>query len=147
MVVARRLKPFLEDDLEELLGTNEGGCLRLVAHPYDLAGEPSRRMHQFTTPPTPCADACSAPSYSPYTYPSLEDENEGPRILLAVGPEGGWDESFELPMLADSDFQPVALGQRILRSDVAVNSLLGLAHERIEHWSRPRLDWTGKPFR
>ena len=51
------------------------------------------------------------------------------RMLVAVGPEGGWDEPYELDMLATSGLQQVSLGTRVLRSDVAVVSLLALANE------------------
>ena len=45
------------------------------------------------------------------------------RVLLAVGPEGGWDE-FELRLLGDRGFSPVSLGPRTLRTDTACVALL-----------------------
>lgn len=45
------------------------------------------------------------------------------RVLLAVGPEGGWDE-FELQLLGDRGFSPVSLGPRTLRTDTACVALL-----------------------
>lgn len=45
------------------------------------------------------------------------------RILLAVGPEGGWDD-FELRLLSDRGFSPVSLGARTLRTDTACIALL-----------------------
>jgi len=45
------------------------------------------------------------------------------RTLLAVGPEGGWDE-FELRLLAARGFVPVSLGPRTLRTDTACVALL-----------------------
>src|SRR6185503_15173028 len=45
------------------------------------------------------------------------------RVLLAVGPEGGWDE-FELRLLADCGFRLVSLGARTLRADTACVALL-----------------------
>ena len=53
------------------------------------------------------------------------------RILVAVGPEGGWDD-YECRLLATHHFHTVSLGWRILRSDTACISLLTLAHD----WSR-----------
>ena len=44
-------------------------------------------------------------------------------------PEGGWDEPYELDMFTSRGFQQITLGTRVLRSDVAVVSLLALAHE------------------
>jgi RsmE family RNA methyltransferase len=51
------------------------------------------------------------------------------RLLLAVGPEGGWNE-FELRLLAAHGFQSVGMGPRTLRSDTACIALLALAHNR-----------------
>ena len=49
------------------------------------------------------------------------------RILLAVGPEGGWT-PFELELLAAHGFEPVSWGPRALRTDTACAVLLGLIH-------------------
>jgi RsmE family RNA methyltransferase len=51
--------------------------------------------------------------------------NPGERILLAVGPEGGWS-SFELRLLGSHGFQPVGTGSRTLRTDTACIALLSL---------------------
>ena len=45
------------------------------------------------------------------------------RVLLAVGPEGGWDD-FELRLLSGRGFSPVSLGARTLRTDTACIALL-----------------------
>jgi len=56
--------------------------------------------------------------------------NSPARIVIAVGPEGGWEEPTELDMFKnDCGFQQITLGSRTLRSDVAVAGLLSLAHE------------------
>ena len=49
------------------------------------------------------------------------------RVLLAVGPEGGWT-PFELELLAAHGFSPVSWGPRALRTDTACAVLLGLVH-------------------
>ena len=51
------------------------------------------------------------------------------RILLAVGPEGGWT-PFELGLLAERHFLPVSWGPRALRTDTACAVLLGLLHAK-----------------
>jgi len=51
----------------------------------------------------------------------------GGRVVLAVGPEGGWNE-FELRMLQAHRFVPVGLGPRTLRTDTACVALLSLVH-------------------
>lgn len=59
------------------------------------------------------------------------------RIVVAVGPEGGW-ESNEVAMFIAAGFEPVSLGARILRTDMAVPVVLGLAHEWAELQARGR---------
>ncbi|WP_319548292.1 16S rRNA (uracil(1498)-N(3))-methyltransferase [Desulfogranum marinum] len=44
-------------------------------------------------------------------------------LLLAVGPEGGWND-FELDMFADQGFIPFTMGNRILHVDTATVALL-----------------------
>ena len=53
--------------------------------------------------------------------------SHGERLLLAIGPEGGWN-AFELSLLAAHGFQPVGMGPRTLRTDTACVALLALAH-------------------
>jgi 16S rRNA (uracil1498-N3)-methyltransferase len=52
------------------------------------------------------------------------------RLLLAVGPEGGWI-ARELELLARHDFRLVGLGPRPLRTDVACLALVALAHDAL----------------
>ena len=47
----------------------------------------------------------------------------GQRLLLAVGPEGGWSE-YELQRFSDQGFYSFSMGRRILHVDTAVVSLL-----------------------
>jgi 16S rRNA (uracil1498-N3)-methyltransferase len=53
-----------------------------------------------------------------------------PRVLLAVGPEGGWN-AFELELLGLRGFSRVGMGARALRSDTACVALLALVHEAL----------------
>jgi RsmE family RNA methyltransferase len=53
-------------------------------------------------------------------------EATGGRVLLAVGPEGGWV-PFELDLLRQHGFQPFGLGPRTLRSDTACIAALAVA--------------------
>ncbi len=59
---------------------------------------------------------------------ALRDAAPADRLLLAVGPEGGWTD-YERELLARAGFVFCGLGPRILRSDTAALVLLGLAHE------------------
>ena len=48
---------------------------------------------------------------------------QGERLLLAVGPEGGWTED-EVALMEEKGFSRYSLGPRILRTDTAVVALL-----------------------
>lgn len=52
------------------------------------------------------------------------------RILLAVGPEGGWN-TFELDLLRAHGFECVTMGARTLRVDTACIALLALVHDAL----------------
>lgn len=52
------------------------------------------------------------------------------RVLLAIGPEGGWVD-FEVQLLEAAGFTPVTVGHRILRTDTACVALLALVHEAL----------------
>jgi RsmE family RNA methyltransferase len=56
--------------------------------------------------------------------------HDGRRMLLAIGPEGGWNE-FELDLLQDHGFTAAALGARPLRVDTACIALLAVVHDAI----------------
>jgi 16S rRNA (uracil1498-N3)-methyltransferase len=53
-----------------------------------------------------------------------------PRVLLAIGPEGGWND-FERQLLAARGFYAVSMGTRSLRSDTACVALLALVHDAL----------------
>jgi RsmE family RNA methyltransferase len=55
------------------------------------------------------------------------------RVLLAIGPEGGWS-AFELGLFRAHRFRPVGMGERTLRTDTACVALLTLAHDAM--WRR-----------
>lgn len=57
-------------------------------------------------------------------------KHAGERVLLAIGPEGGWND-FELRLLEAHGFHAVGMGARTLRSDTACIALLALAHEAL----------------
>jgi len=61
------------------------------------------------------------------SLPDAIDVNRPERVLLAIGPEGGWNE-FELGLLEAHGFSRVGLGPRTLRVDTACTALLAIAH-------------------
>jgi len=95
--IHRQFKVLIEDDLDGLFPTRLSGQ-RLVA-------DPAAR--------TPAAAAVRE---------SIEE-----RILLAVGPEGGWN-AFETALLEAHGFEAFGMGPRTLRTDTACVALLALAH-------------------
>ena len=54
------------------------------------------------------------------------------RVLLAVGPEGGWT-PYELDMLQEHGFKLFGMGKRILRTDTACIGLLSMLAEVLNH--------------
>ncbi len=66
-------------------------------------------------------------------HPSMQILDRSPerkKVLIAIGPDGGWEEPFELDLLKEHGFRHIALpGTRVLRSEVAVSVLMGLAHD------------------
>lgn len=95
VTVRRRLKPFIEDELDGLFPAG----VRFLGDP---AGAP------FVEPGSPARE-------------------KPPRVLVAVGPEGGWTD-WELDLLSAHGFKAVSLGWRTLRTDTACVALLALAH-------------------
>ena len=67
---------------------------RIIAHPYKIEG--------VERPETPAPNG---------------------RLVLAVGPEGGWTDD-EVELLVSKGFSPYSLGGRILRTDTALIALL-----------------------
>ena len=63
-------------------------------------------------------------------------ERAGHRVLVAIGPEGGWT-PFELDLLAAHGFQTADAGPRALRSDTACIAILALVHEALRAGSPP----------
>ncbi len=105
--VVKNLRHFLRSDDFEAMFPRDS-CARVLTHPkrHDDPEEPLRMSE------------VKFPTKSP------------PRIVVAVGPEGGWEEPGELDMFKNEcGFQQITLGSRTLRSDVAVAGLLSLAHE------------------
>lgn len=61
------------------------------------------------------------------TIHSTVRRTPGERVLIAIGPEGGWN-AFERDMLEAHGFRLVGLGARTLRLDTACIALLSLVH-------------------
>ena len=57
------------------------------------------------------------------------------RVLIAIGPEGGWN-AFELALLQDHGFRSVSAGPRTLRVDTACTALLAIVHASMQDGDR-----------
>jgi 16S rRNA (uracil1498-N3)-methyltransferase len=107
--IRKNLRDFIAQELDVLFPRDE--FARVMAHPQ--RGDD---------------DASTTSRMRDVVFPCIDDK----RILLAIGPEGGWEEPDELDRFREFGFQQITLGTRILRSDVAVVSLLSLANEICE---------------
>ncbi len=67
---------------------------------------------------------------------SLIIPNPEMRVLVAVGPEGGWID-YERDLLRQHGFKPISMGARTLRSDTACIAVLALIHEALAEQQRP----------
>jgi 16S rRNA (uracil1498-N3)-methyltransferase len=70
---------------------------------------------------------CADPGSTVDVTEALTAPSSRRRVLLAVGPEGGWT-GYERRMFERCGFTLVSMGPRTLRSDTACIALLALAH-------------------
>ena len=61
----------------------------------------------------------------------LVQESVEERILLAIGPEGGWN-TFEMALLEAHGFEACGMGPRTLRTDTACIALLAIVHDAMK---------------
>ncbi len=106
------IHPLFKPFVEDELDRRFARCVKLLADP---AGE--RRLSEIVA--------------------DLDGGTE--RIILAVGPEGGWTE-YERTQLMDRGFKLFGMGRRILRSDTAVVGLLATLDEILSSGPRSRRD-------
>jgi RsmE family RNA methyltransferase len=100
--IHRRFKVLVEDDLDRVC---PGAC-RILAHP-DAPGDAARSVSR-----------------------ALADIGRDQRVLVAVGPEGGWN-AFELALLETHGFTRVSMGPRPLATPTACIALLALVHDAL----------------
>jgi RsmE family RNA methyltransferase len=105
VMVTRNLSSFLKNELDEMFPVEQ--YARVIAHPQRPGDTTVTKLRDVHFP-------CPAQR----------------RIVIAIGPEGGWEEPEELSrFVTDHGFIKVSMGMRVLRSDCAVISLLALAHD------------------
>lgn len=121
--IHRRFKVLVEDELDALSGAG----VRLVADPDATISV------RDGVAPTP---GCALPLRGGFALATALSTAADARILLAVGPEGGWNR-FELDLLEAHGFTKVGLGARTLRTDTACLALLALAHDALASQCEP----------
>jgi RsmE family RNA methyltransferase len=105
VIITRNLSKFLRDELDDIFPASD--YARVIAHPS--------RNHDH-----------NVLKLRDVSFPIATRR----RMLVAVGPEGGWEEPDEINnFVTNHGFQQVSMGSRVLRSDCAVVSLLALAHD------------------
>lgn len=100
ITLQKRFKPFVEDQLASLITHNA-----IVAHPY---GEQSFSQY---------LQQLSSESLSSATKTTLPN-------VVCIGAEGGWID-YEIELLTAQGCEAVHIGSRILRTEAAVNVILG----------------------
>ena len=123
--IHRQFRVLVEDELDHLCP--QPTRLRADPEPYVPAGASPSQVATPLAPHQPPHFLPAAP-----VAPAIPDASA--RILMAVGPEGGWND-FERRLLESRGFRRVSLGPRALRSDTACIALLTLATAGV---------WTGK---
>ncbi|MGP9687891.1 16S rRNA (uracil(1498)-N(3))-methyltransferase [Psychrobacter sp. AOP22-C1-C5] len=98
----KRFKPFVEDELARLMTDRA-----IVAHPYGAQSLAQYLKKQYLKNQR-------LQNQSVSTLPSL----------VCIGAEGGWID-YEIELLASQGCEAVHIGPRILRTEAAVNALLG----------------------
>ena len=91
-----------------------------------------RKLVEDVLEPEHRYDKCivADPTYGRSPIRALDGLSKERRVVLAVGPEGGWD-PFERDLLQRHGFAGVGLGKRVLRSDTALIGLLSIVHEAL----------------
>ena len=103
----KRFKPFVEDDLARLVTDRA-----VVAHPYASQSFAEYLKKQYLKK-----------QYLKKQYLQKQSTDTLPS-LVCIGAEGGWID-YEIDLLAAQGCEAVYIGPRILRTEAAVNALLG----------------------
>lgn len=112
----KRFKPFIEDELASLITHHA-----VVAHPYS-----EQSLNQYLDYLN-CAQSCTRNSETSQSDSVSKTSKTYRNVLpsvVCIGAEGGWID-YEVSLLSAHGCQPVNIGKRILRTEAAVNVILG----------------------
>ena len=116
-IVRKRLdKLFSLSSLDELFPIEE--YTRILAHPPIPSDS---ELHE---------KGLHIAEYSSNRFMDVVQSSKQQKIVVAVGPEGGWTAE-EADSFLENQFHSIDLGSRILRTDIAVPILLAFCHEWI----------------
>jgi RsmE family RNA methyltransferase len=103
--VRRDLKKFLTTEEHEMFPSSS--YYKFIAHPFNADDIVPKRMKEY-----------------------MKHTDNKKKIVIVVGPEGGWTTE-EVHAFIRNGYNLINIGDRILRTDMAVPCLLGIAHEYI----------------
>lgn len=110
ITLQKRFKPFVEDELASLITDRA-----MVAHPYsDLSFSQYIQQQRLEKPHQ---------NETSLVEKKLSHSTSLPSVVC-IGAEGGWID-YEIELLANQGCQAVHIGPRILRTEAAVNVILG----------------------
>lgn len=118
ITLKKRFKPFVEDELEQYLGEFGG----IVAHPYaSISFDEYICAHALTS-----STQFETQKHIIKSPSEVEVDTQKSVLpsLLCIGAEGGWID-YEIALLSRHGCTPVSLGDRILRTEAAVNVMIG----------------------
>lgn len=119
ITLKKRFKPFVEDELGSLIcGDNEHA---IVAHPYSERSLTQYLQHSLNSAGN---DNQKNTNIQKSTHTQKSVNNHKLPNVVFIGAEGGWID-YEISLLAAQGCYAVHIGPRILRTEAAVNVILG----------------------
>lgn len=135
IIIRKDLKKFLTREINTFFPSSPTeNCLKLVAHP-PIRPSKTQEIEDKN------------PIVSQRCWDFLISRKEGfgaEKVVIAIGPEGGWTDGTdpelgnEIQLFIEQHFNLVNLGNRILRTDIAVPVLLGMINDWLDSRSENR---------
>lgn len=130
VVVCRNLPKVLREYVGAADASSSVPALKLACHPERLENEDGAGGGEGSGGEAASAAVPRVRRLREVLVPEVV--GGGRRVVLAIGPERGWEEPEELELLASLGFDLVTLGPRTLRTDVACVALLAVAHDLLD---------------
>uniref|UniRef100_A0A0G4F549 16S rRNA (uracil(1498)-N(3))-methyltransferase n=1 Tax=Chromera velia CCMP2878 TaxID=1169474 RepID=A0A0G4F549_9ALVE len=131
LLIRQNLRKFLTEELDGLVPRDS--AIRIAAHPSRLGPLDWRgSVSSFSEAAALSSLSSALLDEKPQTVEKLGQGTRPQRVILAIGPEGGWDEPSELDLLSSVGFVGLSLGASTLRTSTALPVLLALAHQWVQ---------------